>query len=603
MNAAGMRSAICTLLSVVCISDAAIAKSDAPSHGMPLGLWAWSADKSEDVLSIAIETVDGEWQATVGSAFVAVTQVQGAISFTRPGGSRLVGEVAADRSEIRGYWYQPSTSLDYQDVVTPIVLAAVANGKWQADIAIQSRPFRIFLDVFEDKDAKTSAVIRNPEGNNILGASRFRLVADGDGGWTLVAGSGDRERRHNLEQAEDGELLLDYDRFDEPISLKRATDMLAAGYYSRQGRDAPARPTAPPLLDDEWVVAAPEEAGFDPAALQALTAELASADPRNRRPRMIHSLLVARSGQLVFEEYFFGHDRETRHDVRSLGKVFGSVMIGALQQQGHLIDATHRPIPDILQSAKQPLDDPRKADITLGHLMTFTSGLDCDANSDSIGSESRMWEQQDEEDYWLFTARLPMLHDPGVRYAYCSGSANLVGASLSAVGGKSVYELFDRLIAKPLKFGPYHWTLTPNGEGYLGGGAYMRPRDILKIGAMFAAGGVWNGRQIIKEGWVKESTAPQIAISAETTGTTPEVFENNYFGGSQAYIWRVDTVAVGERRYASYEASGNGGQLLIVVPELDLTVAFTGGNYRMGGIWGRWRNDIVGGHIIPAITE
>jgi len=235
--------------------------------------------------------------------------------------------------------------------------------------------------------------------------------------------------------------------------------------------------------------------------------------------------------------------------------------------------------------------------------MTFTSGLDCDANSDSIGSESRMWEQQEEKDYWLYTARLPMLHDPGVRYAYCSGSANLVGASLSAVGGKPVYELFDRLIAEPLKFGPYHWALAPNGEGYLGGGAYMRPRDILKIGAMFAAGGVWNGKQIIKEGWVRESTAPQVAISAETTGMTPEVFENNYFGGSQAYIWRVDTVAVGERSYASYEASGNGGQLLIVVPELDLTVAFTGGNYRMGGIWGRWRNDIIGGHIIPAIND
>lgn len=131
----------------------------------------------------------------------------------------------------------------------------------------------------------------------------------------------------------------------------------------------------------------------------------------------------------------------------------------------------------------------------------------------------------------------------------------------------------------------------------------MRPRDILKIGAVYLAGGTWNGEQIVDRDWIEESTTPRIDISPETTGMTSEDFGNNYFGGSQAYIWRVDTVTAGERSYASYEASGNGGQLLIVIPEIDLSVVFTGGNYRMGGIWGRWRNDIIGGQIIPAMTE
>ncbi len=592
-------------LLVACNAGSRRVQDHAPAIEPPLGLWVWSMDVVEARLTVSIEMVDGDWSATVDGAAAMTTFDEGVIYVTRPNGQKFSGAVSVDGAQIRGHWFQPSSpaGLNYQDVATPIVLPAVVNGKWQADIALQSRPFRIYLDVFEGEGAEAFAVIRNPESNNTLGASRFRLVADEDGGWTLVTGSGERERRHDLEQPAEEELLLEYDGFDEPITLRPATDALTVGYYSRQDKDPPARPTTLSLLDDGWVVAAPDEVGFDPAALRALTAELASTDPRNRRPRMIHSLLVSRGGKLVYEEYFFGHDRETRHDVRSLGKVFGSIMIVALQQQGYTIDASRRPIPDMLQRAGQPINDPRKADITLGHLMTFTSGLDCDVNSDSIGSEERMWEQQGEKNFWLYTARLPVLHDPGVRYAYCSGSANLVGASLNEVGGASVHELFDRLIAKPLQFGTYHWALAPNGEGYLGGGAYMKPRDILKIGAMFAAGGVWNGKQVIDEDWVRESTTPQVAISPETTGMTPEVFGNNYFGGSQAYIWRVDTVAVGERRYASYEASGNGGQLLIIVPELDLAVAFTGGNYRMGGIWGRWRNEIVGGHIIPAITD
>ena len=580
-------------------AKASSAVADVPEVDAPLGLWFWSRDEPKDALFVAIERLHGEWRATVDSGPVRMTHDGGLISVEGPEGNRFQGELASEESEIRGYWYQPSSPFDYQDVATPAVLPAVAEGRWQADVAIQPRPFRIFLDVFEEEDIGISAVIRNPEGNNTLGSSRFRILTDDAGGWTLVAGGGNSERRYGLKAAEGGGLLLDYDRFDEPILLGQATD--AAGYYSRTGRDRPAPATSPPRLDDGWLVGAPEEHGFDPSALGVLTAELANVDPRSRRPQMIHSLLVARGGRLVYEEYFFGHDRETRHDVRSLGKVFGSVMVGALQARGHAIDAAHRPLPAVLERGGRTLDDPRKAEVTLGHLMTFTSGLDCDANSNSPGSESRMWEQRGEEDYWLFTARLPMRHNPGERYAYCSGSANLVGASLGAFGEARVHELFEQLIARPLSFGPYHFTLAPNGEGYLGGGAYVRPRDILKIGAVYLAGGTWNGEQIVDQGWVKESTTPRIDISPETTGMTPAEFENSYFGGSQAYIWRVDTVTAGDRRYASYEASGNGGQLLVVVPELDLSVAFAGGNYRMGGIWGRWRNDIIGGHIIPAI--
>lgn len=601
-----MRRLIITLalLGAIAVSGTAMTQTVASPSEAPLGLWSWSANSSAETRLLIVEKDGDEWRAIIDSEPALLDHAKGDISIVQPDGSRFVGELTADKSEIRGYWYQPSAAVHYQSVATPAILTEEKSGQWRAEVTIQPRPFNLFLDIFEGEDAQLYAVIRNPEGNDTLGASRFRLVAnDVDGSWTLVAGSGDRERRHDLRPADGGALVLAHDRFEEPITLSPAKGVIEAKYYSRRNHQELITPISPPRHDDGWEVATPEEAGLDSTVLKALTRKLATADPRNRRPQMIHSLLIARGGKLVFEEYFFGHDRKTRHDVRSLGKVFGSVMIGALQQKGYSIDAAYRPIPDIFKSAGQSMDDERKADITLGHLMTFTSGLDCDANADSIGSESHMWEQQDETDYWLYTARLPMLHNPGDRYAYCSGSANLVGASLGAAGGTSVYDLFDRLIAKPLKFGPYHWTLAPNGEGYLGGGAYMRPRDILKIGAMFAANGVWNGNQIIDENWVKESTTPKVAISPETAGMDPEEFGNNYFGGGQAYIWRTDTVKSGETIYRSYEASGNGGQLLIIVPELDLTVGFTGGNYRMGGIWGRWRDQIIGGHIIPAIAD
>jgi hypothetical protein len=55
--------------------------------------------------------------------------------------------------------------------------------------------------------------------------------------------------------------------------------------------------------------------------------------------------------------------------------------------------------------------------------------------------------------------------------------------------------------------------------------------------------------------------------------------------------------------YPGYAATGNGGQVLLVIPELELALVFTGGNYRQGGIWGRWGNELVGGEIVPAIRR
>lgn len=580
------------------------AQDSAQNDPAPSGLWLWSAEEPDSVRTLTLRFVDSSWFADVDGSAISVTNEKGEISLSLPDGQAFRGRRTGDTSEVRGYWFQPPSKLDYQYVATPVVLKARAGGIWQSDVEIQPRPFRVFLDIFEGEDGGMAAVMRNPSGNNTLGASRFRVEAEPNAGtWSLVSGSNEREQRHRLSQQKPGELKLQYDRFEEPIGLTKASKNERQAYVSRLGDTGPARYNRPPKLNDGWRIATPEQAGLDRHMLEALTERIASLDPRTE-PHLIHSLLISRAGSLVYEEYFYGHDREKRHDVRSLGKVFGSAMIGALQNQGHAITAEHRPVAKLLRDAGLPLDDDRKANITLGNLMTYTSGLDCDVNSnESAGNEGNMWAQNEEPNYWLFTAKLAMLHDPGTRYAYCSGSANLVGASLVEFGKAPVHELFHELIAKPLDFGPYHWALAPNGEGYLGGGAYIRPRDILKVGAMYTAGGTWNGRQIIDPDWIKESTTPQFEVNPETTGMTPDEFQNNYFGGSQAYIWAVSTINADKHSYTAYQSSGNGGQLLIVVPELDLVVGITGGNYRMGGIWGRWRDQLVGKYIIPAMTD
>lgn len=116
-------------------------------------------------------------------------------------------------------------------------------------------------------------------------------------------------------------------------------------------------------------------------------------------------------------------------------------------------------------------------------------------------------------------------------------------------------------------------------------------------------GGTWNGVRIVDSAWVTRSTSPHVDVSPASTGLSAEEFANYYLESQDGFAWHLYQIRVGERAYREYEANGNGGQFVIVIPELELVVTFTAGNYGQGGIWGRWRDNIVGATIIPAIRD
>jgi CubicO group peptidase (beta-lactamase class C family) len=221
--------------------------------------------------------------------------------------------------------------------------------------------------------------------------------------------------------------------------------------------------------------------------------------------------------------------------------------------------------------------------------MTHSSGLACDDNDDdSPGNENTMESQTAQPDYWKFMLDLPMATDPGTHYAYCSGGMNLVGGALRAATKTWIPEQFDRTVAQPLQFGRYYFNLTPTLEGYLGGGMRIRPRDLLKLGQMYLNGGTWNGKRIVAQSWVIRSTAKQTSDTASN---------------GDGFAWHRNTLKSGTRSYSEYEANGNGGQLLVVVPELNLAVVFTAGNYGDYRVWRQFRDDIVANSIISAIAR
>jgi CubicO group peptidase (beta-lactamase class C family) len=548
----------------------------------------------------------GGWRATLAGAEAAFGAAGDSVRFAFSegrGGFRGV----AEGDSIRGFWLRPRRESDGQPFASPLVLRRAGAGAWRGTVQPLEDRFTLHLYIFYDAEHRLLAAFRNPQFNSRGGASQFLVLEGPDSLRFAVQPDTTRPPEVRLSAVHSNNparIRIFWPDLERTLDLTRPTPAQLAASIPRSYEQSPYAYRAPEAIEDGWRTARAAEAGMDEEALAGVVQAIISRSPSERRPVLIHSLLVAHRGRLVLEEYFFGHERDTPHDVRSAGKTFGSVMLGAAMMRGTPISPESR-IYDVL-AGRGPFanPDPRKGRITLAHLLTHTAGLACNDNDDaSPGNEGTMQSQSGEPDWWKYTLDLPMAHDPGARYAYCSANSNLVGAALTAATDTWLPELFDRTVARPLQFGPYHWNLMPTGEGYLGGGAYLRPRDLLKIGQAFLDGGVWNGRRIVDSAWVTASTAPRVDITPATTGLSAEDFPNFYGVGKDGYAWHLNTLTAGGRTWAEYEASGNGGQLLIVVPELELAVVFTGGNYMQGGIWGRWRQEIVADGIIPAITR
>ena len=137
-------------------------------------------------------------------------------------------------------------------------------------------------------------------------------------------------------------------------------------------------------------------------------------------------------------------------------------------------------------------------------------------------------------------------------------------------------------------------NLMPNGEAYAGGGLYMRARDQLKLGQLYLSGGTWNGARIVSQDWVRRSTVrhgnmrPRIDIDL-----------NHGYG----YGWHFRDYQGHGRTFDYYWAGGNGGQLIIVVPELDMVVGFTGGDYAEARKYLRWEIELMPQYIFPAVVR
>lgn len=312
----------------------------------------------------------------------------------------------------------------------------------------------------------------------------------------------------------------------------------------------------PQHLADGWKTAHLKSLDVDTSRIYLLFNQLHGGESE------LHSVLLVRNGQIVVEEYFQGHSADKQHDLRSATKSIRSILVGIAIDKG-FIESVDDPISKYLKShkpAKNP--DKRKDEITIRHLLTMSTGLDCnDWDKKSAGQEDKVYKKKD----WIqYTLDLPMVNAPGEVANYCSMGVVLVAEIVSQASGVPIDEFAEQYLFAPLGISNVSWGHTSSGEIIPSGKRlYMTSRDMAKIGQLLLNKGKWDGTQVVSEGWIAEATTPKTKIT----------------GVDYGYLWWIIPFKGKEGMIESKMATGNGGQYIMVFPELDIVAVFTGGAY------------------------
>jgi CubicO group peptidase (beta-lactamase class C family) len=328
---------------------------------------------------------------------------------------------------------------------------------------------------------------------------------------------------------------------------------------------------APPALDDGLRVAAPSAVGFDAGALSGVLQGVHGGSANT------HSVLVFRQGKLVAELYRPGSDRTIyslwsshvnfertdRHDMRSISKSIVSLLYGILLARRE-VPGIETPVTS-LYPEYTGLDDPSRRSIRIRHLLNMTAGLEWTEPSPvrraSSTDESGLFFRRCAYSY-VFSR--DVVAAPGQRFLYSGGATAVVAEIMERATKRSLRDIARVELFGPLGIADWEWAGNIYGTPLAAAGLRLRPRDLMKIGAMMLARGRWLDRQVAPADWIAQSTAPNIA-------TAP-------LGGYGFQWWSMPVISK-ERKFIVTAAIGNGGQRLFLLPDLDLAVVMTGGGY------------------------
>ncbi|GEM_PF-2300594 len=313
-----------------------------------------------------------------------------------------------------------------------------------------------------------------------------------------------------------------------------------------------------------FVSVTPEQAGLDRAQLEAMVNSILQQSPMSKT----ESVLVLREGKLVLAEYFWGNGPEDAHQTWSVVKSITATVAGiAWDNDAFELDRT---VTSYFPEQAGSMWARGHYPVSVRQMLSMTSGAHI-PNPADLGTAP---------DVVDFMFSQPLEHAPALHYNYDNGLPVLAAQLVEEVTGVPYDRYAEDHLLRPLGIENVRWTYFADGSPNAAGGFFIRPVDFARIGQMMLDGGTWQGRRIVSEEWVQESTRRQTAAGDYAYG----------------FYWHLNDAEEGPRFLGAdaYMAIGALGQLIAVIPDENIVVVVTSTNTEP------W--ELVGDYIVPAIV-
>ena len=240
----------------------------------------------------------------------------------------------------------------------------------------------------------------------------------------------------------------------------------------------------------------------------------------------------------------------------SVVKAFTATAVGIAQDQGLLnVEDT---ILSFIDTGENETKDPAMKDVTIRHLLTHTMGIE----KPCLHTADR--NVLDTDDWLRYCLLQPLSDKPGERFMYSNSNFYLLSRIIRKASGKTMDAFLYEHLLKPLEIKDYAFTRCPKGEVQGGTGLFITTRDMAKLGVLYLHKGIWDGKRILSDEWVREATQNQIPhIPNERYGFGMGVFDEGfYFMGAlmQFVVVRKDLGLV----LAGHSCDNNADVLMLI---------------------------------------
>jgi CubicO group peptidase (beta-lactamase class C family) len=281
--------------------------------------------------------------------------------------------------------------------------------------------------------------------------------------------------------------------------------------------------------------------------------------------RNVESLIVYFQGNIIFEKYYNGYPKDSLHQIQSQTKSIVALLMGIAIDHGFIKDE-NVPVsvyfPEYFDTG-----DNLKSRLAVKDLLTMSSGFEWeemipldDPKNDNINMfRSNSWLK--------YVLSRPMAKESFTEFKYNSGCPMIVAGIIEKSTNMLLEDFANKYLFVPLGISEYSWIKDSTGFCHAGGGLFLRPKDMLKIGILVLNKGKWDNRKIVSENWIQKATQSYFLTS----------FDNSGYG----YFWWVREMLTNKAKTTNViSAEGAGGQKLYIFNEYNLVVAFTERNYR-----------------------